>query len=236
VSRRSARHLPRSAQPPTGAYGAPLARRSHTRQEVTASSSTTAGFCGKPRTPVDPPNLSSRRRQARVAGHPQTDRTLFFDFLPSSSARSAGCAPACRSTRSGAVFYESTRRMVLRAATRSCSSDSQAAMLDANARACEACARTAGERDHPSIRRSSSKQAGPARPAHLSLNAPLNPRNLPHFEPSPQRHGRRGDAQGHHQGAFHGSRNTTERPTRRRRRRRQSAHPRRRRRQRRRSR
>ena len=80
-------------------------------------------------------NLSFKTKGKLVSLATQTDRTLFFDFLPVELGTIRGMRTRMQIyTVPGQVFYESTRRMVLKG----CDAvvfvaDSQAAMLDANA-------------------------------------------------------------------------------------------------------
>ncbi len=80
-------------------------------------------------------HLAFKSKGKIVSLSTQTDRTLFFDFLPSSSGPCAGMRMRMQIyTVPGQVFYEATRRVVLKG----CDAvvfvaDSQAAMLDANA-------------------------------------------------------------------------------------------------------
>jgi len=80
-------------------------------------------------------HLSFESKGKLVSLATQTDRTLFFDFLPVELGTIRGLRARMQIyTVPGQVFYEATRRMVLKG----CDAivfvaDSQAAMLDANA-------------------------------------------------------------------------------------------------------
>ena len=80
-------------------------------------------------------NLTFKTKGKLVSLATQTDRTLFFDFLPVELGTIRGMRTRMQIyTVPGQVFYEATRRMVLKG----CDAvvfvaDSQAAMLDANA-------------------------------------------------------------------------------------------------------
>jgi CheY-like chemotaxis protein/signal recognition particle receptor subunit beta len=132
-------------------------------------------------------NLAFKSKGKLVSLPIQTDRTLFFDFLPVELGTIRGIRTRIQIyTVPGQIFHESTRRVVLR----NCDAivfvaDSQAAMLDANAQSLRSlrqnllvneidpaipCAIQYNKRDLPT-----------ALPLSV-LNARLNPRNLPTFE------------------------------------------------------
>ena len=79
-------------------------------------------------------NLTFKSKGKLVSLATQNDRTLFFDFLPIELGTIRGMRTRMQIyTVPGQVFYEATRRMVLKG----CDAvvfvaDSQAAMLDAN--------------------------------------------------------------------------------------------------------
>jgi CheY-like chemotaxis protein/signal recognition particle receptor subunit beta len=132
-------------------------------------------------------NLSFKAKGKLVSLATQTDRTLFFDFLPVEFGAIRGMRTRMQIyTVPGQVFYESTRRVVLKG----CDAvvfvaDSQAAMLDAN----EECLRSlrqnllVNEIDPtiPQVIQYNKRDLPTALPTSV-LNARLNPRNLPYFE------------------------------------------------------
>jgi CheY-like chemotaxis protein/signal recognition particle receptor subunit beta len=132
-------------------------------------------------------NLSFKSKGKLVSLATQTDRTLFFDFLPVELGTLRGMRTRIQIyTVPGQVFYESTRRMVLKG----CDAvvfvaDSQAAMLDANAESVRSLRQNllANEIDPtiPQVIQFNKRDLPTALPVSV-LNARLNPRNLPHFE------------------------------------------------------
>jgi hypothetical protein len=117
----------------------------------------------------------------------QADRTLFFDFLPVELATVRGLRTRVQLyTVPGQVFYEATRRMVLKG----CDAvvfvaDSQAAMLDANAESLQSLQRNllANEIDAsiPQVLQYNKRDLPTALPLS-ALDARLNPGRLPCFE------------------------------------------------------
>jgi CheY-like chemotaxis protein/signal recognition particle receptor subunit beta len=117
----------------------------------------------------------------------QTDRTLFFDFLPLELGTIRGMRTRIQIyTVPGQVFYEATRRMVLKG----CDAvvfvaDSQAAMLDANSESFQSLRRNllANEIDPtiPMVIQYNKRDLPTALPIPV-LNGRLNPRGLPTFE------------------------------------------------------
>ena len=117
----------------------------------------------------------------------QTDRTLFFDFLPVELGTIRGMRTRMQIyTVPGQVFYEATRRMVLKG----CDAvvfvaDSQAAMLDANAESLRSLKQNllANEIDPsiPQVLQYNKRDLPTALPVPV-LNARLNSRDLPYFE------------------------------------------------------
>jgi DNA-binding response OmpR family regulator/signal recognition particle receptor subunit beta len=132
-------------------------------------------------------NLSFKTKGKLVSLATQTDRTLFFDFLPVELGVIRGMRTRMQIyTVPGQVFYEATRRMVLKG----CDAvvfvaDSQAAMLDANAESLQSLRRNllANEIDPslPTVIQYNKRDLPTALPVAV-LNARLNPRNLPCFE------------------------------------------------------
>jgi CheY-like chemotaxis protein len=132
-------------------------------------------------------NLSFKSKGKLVSLATQTDRTLFFDFLPVELGTIRGMRTRLQLyTVPGQVFYESTRRMVLKG----CDAvvfvaDSQAAMLDANAESQRSLRQNllANEIDPtiPQVLQYNKRDLPTALPISV-LNARLNPRNLPWFE------------------------------------------------------
>ena len=132
-------------------------------------------------------NLSFRSKGKLVSLATRTDRTLFFDFLPVELATLRGMRTRMQIyTVPGQVFYESTRRMVLRG----CDAvvfvaDSQAAMLDANAESLLSLRQNLLlneiEPSIPQVIQYNKRDLPTALPIPV-LDARLNPRNLPCFE------------------------------------------------------
>src|SRR5512134_1901539 len=132
-------------------------------------------------------NMSFKTKGKLVSLATQTDRTLFFDFLPVELGTIRGMRTRMQIyTVPGQVFYESTRRMVLKG----CDAvvfvaDSQAAMLDANAESLRSLRRNllVNELDPsiPQVIQYNKRDLPTALPISV-LNARLNPRNLPYFE------------------------------------------------------
>ena len=132
-------------------------------------------------------NLSFKTKGKLVSLATQTDRTLFFDFLPVELGTIRGMRTRMQIyTVPGQVFYESTRRMVLKG----CDAvvfvaDSQAAMLDANAESLRSLRQNllVNEIDPtiPQVIQYNKRDLPTALPVSV-LNARLNPRNLPFFE------------------------------------------------------
>src|SRR3990172_3325740 len=117
----------------------------------------------------------------------ESDRTLFFDFLPVELGTIRGMRTRMQIyTVPGQVFYESTRRMVLKG----CDAvvfvaDSQAAMLDANFESQRSLRQNllVNEIDPeiPQVIQYNKRDTATALPLSV-LNERLNPRNLPYFE------------------------------------------------------
>jgi CheY-like chemotaxis protein/signal recognition particle receptor subunit beta len=117
----------------------------------------------------------------------EADRTLFFDFLPIEVAPIRGMKARVQIyTVPGQVFYESTRRMVLKGADAVVFvADSQEAMLASNLESLESLRRnlTANELDPalPLVLQYNKRDLKTALPL-ATLNARLNPRALPFHE------------------------------------------------------
>jgi len=132
-------------------------------------------------------NLSFKARGKLVSLATQTDRTLFFDFLPVELGSIRGMRIRMQIyTVPGQVFYEATRRMVLKG----CDAvvfvvDSQAAMLDANAESLRSLRQNllVNEIDPsiPQVIQYNKRDLPTALPVP-ALDVRLNPRNLPYFE------------------------------------------------------
>jgi mutual gliding-motility protein MglA len=132
-------------------------------------------------------NLPSKTKGKLVSLATQTDRTLFFDFLPIDLGSIRGMRTRVQVyTVPGQVFYEATRRMVLKG----CDAvvfvaDSQAAMLDADAESLRSLRQNLliNEIDPaiPQVIQYNKRDLPTALPVAV-LNARLNPRNLPCFE------------------------------------------------------
>jgi len=132
-------------------------------------------------------NLPFKTKGKLVSLATQTDRTLFFDFLPIELGAIRGMRTRVQIyTVPGQVFYEATRRMVLKG----CDAvvfvaDSQAAMLDANTESLLSLRQNllVNEIDPaiPQVIQYNKRDLPTALPISV-LNARLNPRNLPCFE------------------------------------------------------
>ena len=122
-----------------------------------------------------------------VSLNTKTDRTLFFDVLPVEIAPIRGMRSRVQIyTVPGQVFYESTRRMVLKGADAVVFvADSQASMLDANAESLESLRRNLItnelDPDLPLVLQYNKRDLKTALPV-AALNARLNPRGLPFYE------------------------------------------------------
>ena len=132
-------------------------------------------------------NLTFKSKGKLVSLATQADRTLFFDFLPVELGMIRGMRTRMQIyTVPGQVFYEATRRMVLKG----CDAvvfvaDSQAAMLDANAESQRSLRQNllVNEIDPeiPQVIQYNKRDTATALPLSV-LNERLNPRNLPYFE------------------------------------------------------
>jgi len=132
-------------------------------------------------------HMSFQTKGKLVSLATQTDRTLFFDFLPVELGTIRGMRTRMQIyTVPGQVFYEATRRMVLKG----CDAvvfvaDSQAAMLDANAESLRSLRQNllANEIDAsiPQVIQYNKRDPPTALPIPV-LNARLNPHNIPYFE------------------------------------------------------
>ena len=118
----------------------------------------------------------------------ETDRTLFFDFLPIELGAIRGMKTRIQLyTVPGQVFYNATRRMVLKGAD--CVvfvCDSQEAMLDANLESLENLranleANEIDANEIPMVIQYNKRDLPNALPVEI-LNERLNPRGLPFFE------------------------------------------------------
>jgi len=132
-------------------------------------------------------HLSFENKGKLVSLATKTDRTLFFDFLPLDLGVIRGMRLRLQIyTVPGQVFYEATRRMVLKG----CDAvvfvaDSQAAMLDANAESQQSLQRNLLANEIgaavPMVIQYNKRDLPTALPVS-ALNARLNPANLPIFE------------------------------------------------------
>jgi signal recognition particle receptor subunit beta len=118
----------------------------------------------------------------------ETDRTLFFDFLPIEIGTIRGMKTRIQLyTVPGQVFYNATRRMVLKGADAVCFvCDSQEAMLDANLESFENMRQNleANEIDPdeiPVVLQYNKRDLPNALPIEI-LNERMNPRNYPFYE------------------------------------------------------
>jgi signal recognition particle receptor subunit beta len=118
----------------------------------------------------------------------ETDRTLFFDFLPIEIGTIRGMRTRIQLyTVPGQVFYNATRRMVLKGADAVCFvADSQEAMLDANLESYENMRQNleANEIDPdeiPVVLQYNKRDLPNALPIEI-LNERLNPHNYPFYE------------------------------------------------------
>jgi len=132
-------------------------------------------------------HLSFKAKGKLVSLATQTDRTLFFDFLPIELGTIRGMRTRLQIyTVPGQVFYEATRRMVLKGCDAAVFvADSQAAMLDANEESLRSLRWNllVNEIDPaiPQVIQYNKRDLPTALPV-AALNARLNPRNLPCFE------------------------------------------------------
>jgi mutual gliding-motility protein MglA len=118
----------------------------------------------------------------------ETDRTLFFDFLPIEIGTIRGMKTRIQLyTVPGQVFYNATRRMVLKGADAVCFvCDSQEAMLDANLESYENMRQNleANEIDPdeiPAVLQYNKRDLPNALPIEI-LNERMNPHNYPFYE------------------------------------------------------
>jgi signal recognition particle receptor subunit beta len=118
----------------------------------------------------------------------EADRTLFFDFLPIELGTIRGMKTRVQLyTVPGQVFYNATRRMVLKGADSVVFvADSQEAMLDANADALENLRENLAANDlnpdeMPVVIQYNKRDLPNALPVEI-LNEKLNPKGWPHFE------------------------------------------------------
>jgi len=118
----------------------------------------------------------------------ETDRTLFFDFLPIEIGTIRGMKTRIQLyTVPGQVFYNATRRMVLKGADAVCFvCDSQEAMLDANLESYENMRQNleANEIDPdeiPVVLQYNKRDLPNALPIEI-LNERMNPHNYPFYE------------------------------------------------------
>ncbi len=117
----------------------------------------------------------------------ESDRTLFFDFLPVELGTIRGMKTRVQIyTVPGQVFYESTRKMVLKGADAVVFvADSQQAMLDANKESLESLRRNLSENGIdsgiPMVIQYNKRDLPTALPVAV-LNEKLNPAQVPHFE------------------------------------------------------
>src|SRR5215468_8285291 len=116
----------------------------------------------------------------------EADRTLFFDFLPVELGTIRGMKTRVQIyTVPGQVFYESTRKMVLKGADAVVFvADSQQAMLDANKESLESLRKNLAENgidpNIPMVIQYNKRDLPTVLGIDL-LNAKLNPRNVPHY-------------------------------------------------------
>jgi len=116
----------------------------------------------------------------------EADRTLFFDFLPVELGTIRGHRTRVQMyTVPGQVFYDATRRMVLKGADAVVFvADSQEAMLEANLESLDSLRRNliANDLDPalPMVFQYNKRDLSTSLPL-ATLNAKINPRNLPHF-------------------------------------------------------
>ena len=152
-------------------------------------------------------NMTFKSKGKLVSLATQADRTLFFDFLPVELGTIRGMRTRMQIyTVPGQVFYEATRRMVLKG----CDAvvfvaDSQAAMLDANAESQRSLRQNllVNEIDPeiPQVIQYNKRDTATALPLVGAQRAaqPAQPALL--RGGGVQGHGRRGDAEGRHEAA-----------------------------------
>jgi signal recognition particle receptor subunit beta len=132
--------------------------------------------------------LPIRNKGKMLSLSTETDRTLFFDFLPIEIGTIRGMRTRIQLyTVPGQVFYNATRRMVLKGADAVCFvCDSQEAMLDANLESYENMRQNleANEIDPdeiPVVFQYNKRDLPNALPIEI-LNERMNPRNYPFYE------------------------------------------------------
>jgi signal recognition particle receptor subunit beta len=132
--------------------------------------------------------LSIKNKGKMLSLATETDRTLFFDFLPIEIGTIRGMRTRIQLyTVPGQVFYNATRRMVLKGADAVCFvADSQEAMLDANLESYENMRQNleANEIDPdeiPVVFQYNKRDLPNALPIEI-LNERMNPLNVPFYE------------------------------------------------------
>src|SRR5262245_22752999 len=166
-----------------------MALFNHATKEVTAKLVYYGpGLCGKTTNLQwihDQVPIRNKGKLASLAT--QSDRTLFFDFLPVELGTIRGMKTRVQIyTVPGQVFYESTRKMVLKGADAVVFvADSQQAMLDANKESLESLRRNLEENGIdptiPMVIQYNKRDLPSALPVDV-LNQSLNPAGVPHYE------------------------------------------------------
>ena len=131
-------------------------------------------------------NVNFKAKGKMLSLATESDRTLFFDFLPVELGTIRGMRTRVQMyTVPGQVFYDATRRMVLKGADAVVFvADSQEAMIEANLESLESLRRNliANDLDPglPMVFQYNKRDLPTALPVS-ALNARLNPRNLPYL-------------------------------------------------------
>jgi hypothetical protein len=166
-----------------------MALLNHATKEITAKVVYYGpGLCGKT-TNLEwiHEKLPIKNKGTMVSLATESDRTMFFDYLPIELGSVRGMKTRIQLyTVPGQVFYDSTRRMVLKGADAVVFvADSQEAMLDANVESLVSLRRNllSNELDPelPMVLQYNKRDLPTALPLD-TLNARLNPRNIPFYE------------------------------------------------------
>ena len=132
-------------------------------------------------------NVNFKAKGKMLSLATESDRTLFFDFLPVELGTIRGMRTRVQMyTVPGQVFYDATRKMVLKGADAVVFvADSQESMIEANLESFESLRRNliANDLDPglPMVFQYNKRDLPTAMPV-AALNARMNPRNLPYFE------------------------------------------------------
>jgi CheY-like chemotaxis protein len=166
-----------------------MALLNHATKEITAKVVYYGpGLCGKT-TNLEwiHEKLPIKNKGTMVSLATESDRTMFFDYLPIELGSVRGMKTRIQLyTVPGQVFYDSTRRMVLKGADAVVFvADSQEAMLDANVESLVSLRKNLLSNeldpDLPMVLQYNKRDLPTALPVE-ALNARLNPRNIPFYE------------------------------------------------------